>query len=45
MFKFLKYYNGYIFKYMNNTQDLILHETLVFGINNCYIVDFPSNFL
>ena len=37
LFKFIKYDRGYLFKYVNETDEYRLHETLTFDMDNCYI--------
>jgi len=43
LFKFLKYDNGYIFKYINDSKNYLLYEFLEFNMDNCYIVGISGN--
>lgn len=37
-YKYIKYEEGYLFRYSNNSTNRLLVEKITFGLQNCYIV-------
>ncbi len=37
IYKYIKYENGYLFKYVNNSTNLVLREKITFTLDNCII--------
>lgn len=42
-YKYYKYENGYVFKYVNNSNQYLLDEEIIFSLENCYIVGASGN--
>lgn len=42
-YKYIKYEDGYLFRYSNNSTNRNLVEQITFTLQNCYIVGVPGN--
>ncbi len=43
LFKFVKYDHGYVFKFINDSNQFRLKETMIFNLENCYVVGERGN--
>lgn len=43
LFKFVRYDQGYAFKFINDSDRYSLNEDLLFGLENCYVVGERGN--